>query len=153
MNTNRKEDEEDREEWLAKARLKTIARMEEIDRQPPAIRALVHEYNWNVVRAFIQCGVTNPRHIKHLIMASLAGAAAYGVGRPQKDGIPISTTLALEIMHRPDLALVQREPTEEMLQASMGAVEPYRQGSDAPLLSKREKHLRRLRAAIAAGMI
>jgi hypothetical protein len=42
-------------------------RMALIDSQPPAIRALVHEYGWNVVKAFLDAGVTKPNQIKHCI--------------------------------------------------------------------------------------
>ena len=42
------------------------ARMEMIDGMPPEVRALVHEYGLNVVYAFLQCGVTKPKQIRHL---------------------------------------------------------------------------------------
>lgn len=42
-------------------------RMDEIDRQPPAIRACVHEYGWSVVRACLDLGIREPRHIRHLV--------------------------------------------------------------------------------------
>lgn len=42
-------------------------RMAEIDRLPPAIRELVHEYGWYVVKNFMDVGITKPRHIKHLV--------------------------------------------------------------------------------------
>lgn len=44
-----------------------IARMEYIDDLPAGIRALVHEYGYTVVDQFLALGVTNPRHIKHLV--------------------------------------------------------------------------------------
>lgn len=42
-------------------------RMAIIDAQPPAIRALIHEYGWNVVKAFLDAGVSRPNQIKHCI--------------------------------------------------------------------------------------
>lgn len=42
-------------------------RMAVIDSQPPAIRALVHEYGWNVIKSFLDAGVTKPNQIKHCI--------------------------------------------------------------------------------------
>jgi len=59
-------------------------RMAEIDAQPPEIRALVHEFNWTVVKAFLDCGVTKPKHIRHLINRVLDGASAYGNGAKPK---------------------------------------------------------------------
>jgi len=49
-----------------------------IDAQPPAIRALVHEFGWNTVNAFLLCGVRNHRHILHLIRTIADGASLYG---------------------------------------------------------------------------
>lgn len=42
-------------------------RMALIDSQPPAIRLLVHEYGWNVVKVFLDAGLTKPNQIKHII--------------------------------------------------------------------------------------
>lgn len=42
-------------------------RMAEIDRLPVATRELVHAYGWNTVKAFLDTGVRNPRHIRHLV--------------------------------------------------------------------------------------
>jgi hypothetical protein len=42
-------------------------RMAEIDSQPPAIRELVHEYGWPVVKTCMDLGINQPRHIRHLV--------------------------------------------------------------------------------------
>lgn len=42
-------------------------RMQMVDRMSPEIRKLVHDYGLNVVKAFMNLGVTTPRHIKHLV--------------------------------------------------------------------------------------
>lgn len=59
---------------------KAVARMEKIDAQPPEIRAIVHEEGWRVVEAFLLCGVTKARHIKHLIQVVREGSSAYSNG-------------------------------------------------------------------------
>ena len=46
---------------------KRRARMERVDQFDPETRALIHQYGFNVVNSFVQCGVTKPRHIKHLV--------------------------------------------------------------------------------------
>ena len=46
---------------------KRVARMDMVDNYPPAIRALVHDYGLNVVKAFLDCGVNKPKRIKHLV--------------------------------------------------------------------------------------
>jgi len=50
---------------------KRTARMDAIDGMPPAIRELVHEYGFNVVKAFMDCGVTKAKQIKHLVETTL----------------------------------------------------------------------------------
>lgn len=46
---------------------KRRSRMESVDRLPSDIRPLVHAYGLNVVRAYMDCGVTKARHIRHLV--------------------------------------------------------------------------------------
>ncbi len=41
--------------------------MNKIDDLSPPLRALVHDYGWTTVDNFMRLGVTNPRHIKHLV--------------------------------------------------------------------------------------
>ena len=48
-----------------------IARMAEIDALPPAIKELVHEWGWTIVKNFLDCGVKKPKHIRHLIKVVL----------------------------------------------------------------------------------
>lgn len=50
---------------------KRRARMDKIDQMPPAIRALVHDYGLGVVQAFLDVGVREPRHIRHLVETTL----------------------------------------------------------------------------------
>lgn len=46
---------------------KRVSRMRKIDALPPEIRALVHAYGYSVVNNFMACGVTKPKHIRHLV--------------------------------------------------------------------------------------
>lgn len=46
---------------------KRAARMEGVDRMPQELRALVHEYGLNVVTALLQCGVSKPNRIRHIV--------------------------------------------------------------------------------------
>mgnify|MGYP007100071970 CR=1 FL=1 len=55
------------ETHMAWVQNKRIARMSKIDELPQGVRALVHEYGYNVVNAFLNIGVTKPNHIKHLV--------------------------------------------------------------------------------------
>lgn len=42
-------------------------RMAIIDAQSPPIRAMVHEYGWGVIKAFLDAGAKEPNLIKHCI--------------------------------------------------------------------------------------
>jgi hypothetical protein len=62
------------------------ARMAEIDRMAPDLRALVHDYGLNTVRAFLDVGVQKPKHIRHLVETVLnefsptrGGGSAQGI--------------------------------------------------------------------------
>lgn len=44
-----------------------VARMDEIDKLPPLIKELVHEWGWTIVKSFLDCGVKKPKQINHLI--------------------------------------------------------------------------------------
>lgn len=50
---------------------KRQARMARIDGLTPELRALVHEYGFNVVQQFMQSGVTSARAIRHLVESVL----------------------------------------------------------------------------------
>ena len=41
--------------------------MERVDAMQPALRKLVHDYGLSVVQAFMDVGVRQPRHIRHLV--------------------------------------------------------------------------------------
>jgi hypothetical protein len=42
-------------------------RMAHIDQMTPEMRELTNDYGYNIVRSFLNCGVTKPRHIRHLV--------------------------------------------------------------------------------------
>lgn len=50
--------------WIDEKRRK---RMGLVDSLTAEQRALVHEFGLSVVKAFVDLGVTQPRHIKHLV--------------------------------------------------------------------------------------
>lgn len=49
------------------ADLKRRNRMAAFDAYDPAIRALIHEYGMNVVKAIYDLGIRKPNHIKHIV--------------------------------------------------------------------------------------
>jgi hypothetical protein len=44
-----------------------VQRMEAIDQLPPNLKAVVHDWGWYIVKSFMDCGVTKPKHMRHLI--------------------------------------------------------------------------------------
>jgi hypothetical protein len=60
------------------AQARCVNRMSRIDAMSPALRELVHEHGLTVIDAFLQCGVTEPRRIRHLITTVRAGSAEIG---------------------------------------------------------------------------
>lgn len=61
-----------------RARVRQRKRMNRVDDMPPALRACVHDFGLTLVDQFIACGVTNPRHIRHLITACWQGSTEVG---------------------------------------------------------------------------
>lgn len=55
------------DDFMRRVHERRAARMSALDELPPELRALVHEYGSNVVHAFMDCGVTKPNRIKHLV--------------------------------------------------------------------------------------
>ena len=55
-------------------------RMAEIDEMSPKLRALIHEFNYGLVKQFLNAGVTKPSVIRHLIRKVQEGSAAYSNG-------------------------------------------------------------------------
>jgi hypothetical protein len=53
-------------------------RMSKIDAMPKDIRELVHEHGLTMVQAFMDCGVTKAKHIKHLITTVQRGSYEIG---------------------------------------------------------------------------
>lgn len=60
------------------AKLRCERRMAAVDAMAPPLRSLVHEYGLTIVNAFLQCGVTKPRHIKHLVETVCRGSVEIG---------------------------------------------------------------------------
>ena len=50
--------------WIDERRRQRMAR---IDQMPYEVRTLVHEYGLNTVNSFLDCGVRDPRRIRHLV--------------------------------------------------------------------------------------
>lgn len=76
-------------EWLARCR----KRMDEINALAPEMRALVDDLGWTIVKAFLDCGVRNHRHIRHLVITCWKGS---------EQGVAMSKELADSPLHARD---------------------------------------------------
>jgi hypothetical protein len=46
---------------------KRVARMSRVDGLTPELRQCVHDYGLAVVQAFLDCGIAQPRQLRHLV--------------------------------------------------------------------------------------
>lgn len=140
-------------------------RCDVVDRLPPALRALVHEYGASVVTSFVENGVRRPEVIRTLIRAVHVGAREPGNARPAAARLPGKGALAhldawlvahgatftaqmvvRAIRDSGFTVLPTMGPTQTMVQASEAAVS----GGNVKC-TRQEKHQRRLQAAMVAG--
>jgi hypothetical protein len=138
---------------------KTLAKLDTVDRMLPEWRELVHEYGYEIVhlardfrlspgatRQFIQTVLLGSRS-----MVNGRGSARRGLRgvRRQLDavltliGAPFHAEFLIRQLSDAGFVLVHKEPNEGMVDASIAET------GKLGLVSKREKHRARLRAAIA----
>lgn len=139
--------------------------LELTDAMPRELRALVHEFGFPIVHAFIEAGgIRDPRKIRHLVKTCWDGPRSYGDGAQSRkarggrspvldkldwlliqSGSAISAETLLRVLRETGLVIVPLVPTDYMVDASIEAT------GQMGLVSKREKHHGRLAAAIRAA--
>lgn len=130
--------------------------LDQTDALPAELRAVVHEIGLPLVRLFMDCGITEPRHIRALVTACWVNAQGHPNRKPgmasqidamliRQGGAVTSGMLAL-LLRQTGAVILPVNPSPTMVQASIE--ETGRHG----LMSKDEKHRARLRAGILAGM-
>lgn len=150
---------------IARLPANTLHSLDITDRMSPELRACVHEFGSAIVTACGQAGVTKPSHIRMLVHSIWAGARQPhqragkkgGNHSPVLDhldwiliqgGAAISAATLLRILWHHGMVVVPREPMRAMIDASMAAVT-----AGMPVVSKQEKHTRRLRAALQGAAL
>ena len=132
-----------------------------IDNMPPALRECVHEYGYAIVSACLTAGVTRPSLIHNLVREIWAGArqpAQKQKGKAQRASVQdildwvliqanseISAKTLVRLLWANNMAIVAREPTPWAIEASIATISNF-----DVRVTKREKHRRRLVAAILA---
>lgn len=134
------------------------------DAMPAGLRACVHEFGFPIVHAFIECGVSDPRQIRHLVGTCWDGPRSFGdradrerTGRSStlekldwlltQSGSAITAETLLRILKQRNLVILPLDPADFMVDASLEAT------GAMGLVSKREKHQGRLAAALRAGAV
>lgn len=140
---------------------RALRALEVADNLSPGLRACVHEFGSAIVQAFLLAGIKDPKRIRILVHECWEGARQPAqrnrVGRlrsPVIDNLDwilvqakaeITAERLLRVLWQHSMVIVPREPSTVMVDASMNALK------EMGLVSKSQKHLIRLRAAIKAS--
>lgn len=125
------------------------------DNMPAALRECVHEYGYAIVQACLDAKVTEPRRIHQLVREIWAGAR-----QPAQRREPLGTLDWILVQARAEInaaglmrvlahdhyAILPLCPCAPMIDASVAEVSGFN-----IRCTKREKHRRRLEAALKAG--
>jgi hypothetical protein len=141
-------------------------RQREIDNLPPETRALVHEFGWGIVSAFLDVGIKKPSIIRHLVETTMRGA--YETRERRRSWLAIAPAVEdmAQVLHdigssenpgalvrgirRRGGALLRMKASRVMVNASVAALDdPKHRGRRFDVF---EKHKIRLDAALAAGI-
>lgn len=133
---------------------KRLSALAAIDSMPRDLRECVHDFGLPIVSVLTKHGVRNPRHIREIVREIWAGPRQVGQG----DGVQGAIDFALlrggisyktlrRLLADFSMAIVPTTPTRAMIEASMAEV-----SGGGEIMTKREKHIRRLRAAVMAEL-
>lgn len=140
---------------------RVLAGLTRVDTMTADMRHCVHEYGLPIVEACLQAGVRQPNKIHQLVREIWTGTRQTWMQHQRgynglvsriecilarQEG-PINAATLLRILDQNDFVLVPRSPWACMIEASMNTVSNFNQ-----VLTKREKHTRRLQAAINAAV-
>lgn len=128
------------------------------DAMPPDLRAVVHEFGFPIVDAFLTLGIRQPRHIRHLVTTCWLGARSNLDGNRGgmtgqldslliQSGAALSADALLRFLKQQNRVILELHPTDIMVDASI------EETANLGLVSKREKHAARLKAALRAGAV
>lgn len=136
---------------------KKINAWADIESMPSDLRECVHEYGYAIVKACLIAGVNKPGAIHQLVREIWEGARQPGQ-RGKLAGVPrvyntldwvltqagpdISAATLARVLANNSHTIAPLTPTREMIAASMNAI------NGMGLLTKRDKHQIRLRAAL-----
>lgn len=141
---------------------RSVRALEDTDRMPPALRRCVHEFGYAIVQSCLQAGVRDPNKLRQLVYQIWDGARqpmqkTVGNDIPRtvakldwilsQAGAEISAATLVGFLQQHNWVVLPNFATAAMIEASLAEVS----GGNV-LCTKREKHQRRLNAALRAGM-
>lgn len=130
--------------------------LDRIDEMPADLRSCVHDYGLAVVVACMKYGVKKPNQIRDLVREIWEGPRLLGQRNGPlssldwlliQSGSTISARTLTRVLHDHSHCILPTDPSTAMIEASMSEVSSFNER-----ITKREKHRRRLRAAMVAGV-
>lgn len=145
--------------------LRAVRALEETDMMPGPLRACVHEFGYAIVKACVDMGIKEPRHIRHIVHEIWRGARQphqrQHLHTPRSErsssmldhldwlmiqsGSKLGAAALLRVLWAHNLVIVPLAPSDTAVAASMEEVANFDQR-----VTKYEKHRRRLKAAMEA---
>ena len=130
-----------------------LAALETVDAMPQGLRECVHEFGYPIVNMMIMAGVRNPRHIRMIVKECWAGSRQAGQNTSALGALdwllpnvePTGRGLIRYLVEN-SYVIAPICPTNAMIEASMNEVSGH-----TVRCTKREKHRRRLYAALTAA--
>lgn len=131
--------------------------LQDTDAMPSELRMCVHEFGYAIVNAMRQAGVTKPGVIRQLVHECWQGPRQPLQNQHRSAGSSalnnldwlmlqckagISAATLIRVLRQNSLIVIQIEPTQQMVEASMHFTE------GRGILTKSAKHKGRLRAAL-----
>lgn len=138
---------------------KRRGQLEKVDNMPRELRECVHEFGLPIVSMCMMAGVTKPNVIRQLVKEIQEGSRDISQYRTPwgplrsldklllEAGADISAEKLVKFLISRSWIVVPMEPMPCMIDASLEAVSGHN-----VLCTKREKHTRRIRAAMAAAL-
>lgn len=136
---------------------KRVRALNETDNMSKQLRDCVSEFGYPIVNCCLLSGISNPSVIRKIVPEIWAGAR----GQSQRNGAIgtldwllvqagacISAATLRRVLAQNNMLIVSAEPTAIMISASMETVSSY-----SERISKKDKHRRRLTAALRAELI
>lgn len=136
--------------------VKSLNAFAAMEAMPGDLRECVREYGYTIVRALVDVGIRDPRHIHHVVCTVWDGARHPWEHQRNKAegsldwlliqaGSPLSAAAIIRVMQNNSYLVVPQAPSDQMVNASIEAIRSMGR------VTKTTKHRVRLREANKVG--